>query len=144
MKKHYQFCLFIFALLFATQSFAQTFVVIPASSDPALPTDIFPVIMGDTTATGERNNPNTIYQLENGVVYITTGRIVNKPGWDLQIQAVDLENTALKPILTRIPNDSGTYPDIMRPEGNLTLRNLWIVSGDKGPLEQHDWGKIWW
>lgn len=142
MKKHYQFCLFIFALLFATQSFAQTFVVIPASSDPALPTDIFPVIMGDTTATGERNNPNTIYQLENGVVYITTGRIVNKPGWDLQIQAVDLENTALKPILTRIPNDSGTYPDIMRPEGNLTLRNLWIVSGDKGPLEQHDWGKI--
>ncbi len=142
MKKHYQFYLFIFILLFATQSFAQTFVVIPASSDPTMPTDIFPVIMGDTTATGERNNPNTIYQLENGQVYITTGRIVNKPTWDLQIQALDLENNESKPILTRIPNASGVYPDIIWSEGNVTLRNVWVVSGAKGPLEQHDWGKF--
>ena len=37
---------------------------------------------------------------------------------------------------------SGSYPDIMRPEGDVTLRNIWIVAGEKGPDQQHDWGKI--
>lgn len=141
MKKNYLLQIFVFTL-FSIQAFGQTVVTIPASSDPTSPADIFPVIMGDTTATGERNDNNTIYQLENGQVYITTGRIVNKPEWDLQIQAVDLDDTDSKPIITRIPNASGTFPDVMRPEGNVTLRNLWIVAGEKGPLEQHDWGKI--
>jgi len=140
MKNNY--ILLLFSLFLTVQLSAQTIIDIPASSDPAVPTDIFPVIMGDTTATGERNDNNTIYRLENGQVYITTGRIVNKPEWDLHIEAVDLTNTEAKPIITRIPNASGTFPDIMRPEGNVTMRNLWIVSGEKGPLEQHDWGKV--
>ena len=118
------------------------YVDILDNGDPFVPVDIFPVIMGDTTDTGERVHLNTIYRLQNGVVYITTGRMVNKSTWPLQIEAVDLANTELKPILTRIPNASGSYPDIMRPEGNVTLKNLWIISGDKGPGEQHDWGKI--
>ncbi|MEM6964034.1 MAG: T9SS type A sorting domain-containing protein [Bacteroidota bacterium] len=142
MKKHYTFVLFVFTMLCATQINAQTVVNIPASTDPTMPTDIFPVIMGDTTATGERNDNNTIYKLENGQVYITTGRIVNKPEWDLRIEAVDLSDTENKPIITRVPNASGTYPDIMRPEGNVTLRNIWFVVGERGALEQHDWGKI--
>ena len=141
MKKIYN--LVFFAILFsATSTLAQTVVTIPASTDPTMITDIFPVIMGDTTATGERNDNNTIYKLENGGVYITSDRIVNKPEWALQIEAVDLENTDLKPVITRIPNASGAYPDIMRPEGNVTLRNVWFVAGEKGPLENHDWGKI--
>lgn len=124
------------------QANAQTVVNIPASSDPTMPTDIFPVIMGDTTATGERNDNNTIYKLENGQVYITTGRIVNKPEWDLQIEAMDLNNIAAKPVIATIPNASGDYPDIMRPEGNVTLKNIWFIVGAKGPLENHNWGKI--
>lgn len=142
MKKHYTFILVVFTMLCFSQVNAQTVVTIPASTDPTMPADIFDVIMGDTTATGERNDNNTIYKLENGQVYITTGRIVNKPEWDLQIEAVDLTDTENKPIITRIPNASGTYPDIMRPEGNVTLRNIWFVVGEKGALENHDWGKI--
>ncbi len=134
--------LLVFTMFCVVQSNAQTIVTIPASSDPTAPTDIFPVIMGDTTATGERNDNNTIYKLENGQVYVTTDRIVNKPEWDLQIEAVDLTDTENKAIITRIPNASGEYPDIMRPEGNVTLRNLWFIAGEKGPLENHDWGKI--
>jgi hypothetical protein len=141
MKKHYIFSAFIM-MLFSMQVIAQRYVPIPASSDPTMPTDIFPFIMGDTTATGERIDNNTIYQLENGKVYIISDRMVNKPEWDLQIEAMDLEDTETKPIITRIPNASGTYPDMMRPEGNVTLRNLWMIVGEKGPLEQHDWGKI--
>ena len=142
MKKIYSTQFLLLAMLFAVQSMAQTYVLIPASTDPTAPTDIFPYIMGDTTATGERNDNNTIYQLTNGAVYITTGRIVNKPEWKLHIEAADLTNTDSKAIITRIPNASGTYPDIMRPEGNVTLRNLWFVAGERGALEQHDWGKI--
>ena len=119
---------------------AQSVVNIP--SDPVNFVDIFDVIMGDTTATGERTDNNTIYTLDNGGIYITSGRLVNKPEWPLQIQAVDLNDTDNKPVLTRVPNSSGTYPDIMRPEGDVTLRNVWIISGDKGADEQHDWGKI--
>jgi len=141
MKKNY-ILNFVAILMIATNVQAQTVKIIPASTDPTMPTDIFPAIMGDTTATGERNDVNTVYKLENGQVYITTDRIVNNPEWDLQIEAVDLSNTASKPVIARIPNDSGIYPDIMRPEGNVTLRNIWFVAGDKGPLEQHDWGII--
>ncbi len=142
MKKHYPFSLLVFMMFCIVQMNAQTYKMIPASSDPAMPTDIFPVIMGDTTASGERNDNNTIYQLENGKVYIVSDQIVNKPEWDLQIEAVDLNDTDNKAIITRIPNASGTYPDIMRPEGNVTLRNLWIIAGERGALENHDWGKI--
>ncbi|MEM1119747.1 MAG: fasciclin domain-containing protein, partial [Bacteroidota bacterium] len=118
------------------------FVDIEGSTDPTMPTDVFPVIMGDTTETGERVSNNTIYRLMNGVVYVTSANLVNKPEWPLQIEAVDLENTALKPILTRIPNASGSFPNMMWPEGNLTLKNIHIISGEKGPGVNSDWGKI--
>ncbi|MEL7121351.1 MAG: T9SS type A sorting domain-containing protein [Bacteroidota bacterium] len=142
MKKLYQLSLVTFCLIVSMQLNAQRIFMIPQSDDITMPADIFPVIMGDTTDTGERVDSNTIYKLENGAVYITSGRIVNKPGWKLHIEAVDLNNTDTKPIITRIPNASGTYPDIMRPEGDVTLKNLWIISGDRGADEQHDWGRI--
>lgn len=121
---------------------AQRIKVIEPSTDPSAPADIFNEIMGDTTETGERVDNNTIYKLQNGQIYITSGRLVNTTDWKLHIEAVDLEDTAVKPILSRIPNASGTYPDIMWPKGDLTLKNLWIISGEKGPLETMDWGKI--
>lgn len=142
MKKLYILLIAILSVFAAQQLSAQRYVHIEPSEDITMPADIFNVIKGDTTATGDRVDNNTIYQLTNGAVYITTGRIVNKPEWDLQIEALDLEDTANKAILTRIPNASGSYNDIMRAEGNVTLKNIWIISGEKGPLEQHDWGKI--
>ncbi len=142
MKKHYTSIFFLFIMFCITQVHAQTIVNIPASSDPLNPTDIFPFIMGDTTTTGERNDNNTIYKLENGAVYITTDRLVNTPEWDLQIEAMDLTDTDNKPVVTRFPNDSNEFPDMMRPEGNVTLKNIWFIPGEKGLLENHDWGKI--
>jgi len=140
MKKIYLFSVLFLGISFALN--AQRFVLIEASSNPLNPTNIFPVIMGDTLANGDRVDNNTIYQLENGQVYVSSGRLVNKPDWPLQIQAVDLEDTDNKAIITRIPNASGDYQDIMRSEGDVTFLNLWIIAGETGPLEQHDWGKI--
>jgi hypothetical protein len=142
MQKIYCLLTVALCLMLAGTAHAQTFKLIPASADPSNPTDIFPVIMGDTTAAGVRTDNNTIYQLANGVVYVTSGRLVNTADWTLHLEAQDLTNTESKPILSRQPNTSGTYPDIMRPEGDVTLKNLWIVAGETGPLEQHDWGRI--
>lgn len=140
MKLNYSICCFLLCFIGISSIQAQTTVNIPAVVGNFV--DIFPIIMGDTTATGDRTDENTTYTLDNGGVYITTGRLVNKKNWALQIQATDLTNTTLKPVLTRIPNATGSYPDIMRPEGDVSLTNLWIISGEKGPGENHDWGKI--
>lgn len=140
MRKFYLTGIVLFSLIFSAG--AQRFVLIEASGDPASPTNIFPAIMGDTTATGERVDDNTIYQLENGQVYVSSGRLVNKPEWPLQIHAVDMEDTDNKAIIARIPNASGDFQDIMRAEGDVSLINLWVISGETGPLEQHDWGKV--
>ncbi len=140
MQKCYQSIVFTILFLGVGMLQAQTVVMVP--TDLMEPTDIFQVIMGDTTATGERNDNNTVYKLQNGGVYISSGRIVNKPEWPLQIEADDLEDTANKPIITRVPNASGDYQDIMRAEGDITFRNIWIIAGEKGPLENHDWGRM--
>ncbi|MEQ8703614.1 MAG: T9SS type A sorting domain-containing protein [Phaeodactylibacter sp.] len=140
MKKIYLLSILFLGLGFISN--AQRFVLIEASADPANPANIFPVIMGDTTANGDRVDNNTVYQLENGQVYVSSGRLVNKPEWPLQIQAVDLQDTENKAIITRIPNASGDYQDIMRAEGDVTFLNLWIIAGEVGPLELHDWGRM--
>lgn len=131
--------LFVGALLPLT---AQRIIAIEANDDPNMPTEISSIIMGDTTATGERVDNNTIYTLENGELYLVRAPIVNKAEWPLQIQSVDLEDTDNKPRITRIPNASGTFPNMFWPEGDVTLRNLWLVVGEKDPGAQHDWGKI--
>ncbi len=103
--------------------------------------DIYEPIMGDTTATGERVDNNTIYTLDNEGVYIVIDRIENTKDWPLQIQAVDLASP-IKPFVTRIPNDAGSYPKVFYPRGDMTLKNLQLVTGDKGPGEENDWGQI--
>lgn len=140
MSKIYQFLLIVCVLFSSMQLSAQRYVKI--DQDPTSFVDIFPVITGDTTATGERTDSNTIYQLENGGVYITTNRLVNKPGWKIHIEAENLEDTENKPFLTTIANASGTYPQLIWPEGDLTLKNLRIVSGERLPGDNHGWGQI--
>jgi hypothetical protein len=120
----------------------QVVISIPANADPNQPVDIYPIIQGDTMPNGERTNNNTIYTLENGATYVVSRELVNKPEWPLQIRAADLTDTGNKPVLTRIPNASGEFKRVFWPEGDLTVRNVWIISGDKGPGAQHDWGLI--
>ena len=142
MIKLYKFLFFLFCLQLSLQLSAQRVVLIEASEDPTAPADIFPEIMGDTTDSGDRVDNNTIYQLENGSVYIISGTIRNTADWPLHIEAADLDDVDMKPVITRIPNASGTYPNILRPEGDVTFKNLWIISAERGPGEQHQWGQF--
>ena len=78
MKKIiYTFSVLAISLSLGTSLWGQRIVDIAASSNPAELTDIFPVIMGDTMMNGDRVDNNTIYRLENGQTYVTSGRIVN-------------------------------------------------------------------
>ena len=144
MKRFFQLTATLFCMLLAVGASGQRIVDIPVSADPTMPTDISPIIMGDTMPTGERMDNNTIYRLANGGVYTTTFRLVNTPDWTLHIEAVDLEATDQinKPVITRTPNAEGAYQPVMHPQGDVTLRNLWIISGETGPGEQHNWGQI--
>lgn len=142
MQTFYRISFSVLCLLAILPLSAQRIVEIPAGPDPNQPTEISSVILGDTTATGERVDNNTIYTLENGELYIISNQIVNKPEWALQIQAADLDDTANKPRITRIPNASGTFPNMFYPEGDVSFRNIWVVVGETLPGAQHDWGKI--
>lgn len=142
MNSFYKKCVLAMVVLLGIQTGLQAQRYVPIASDPLALTDIFPIIMGDTTATGERVDNNTIYVLDNGGAYATTGRLVNKAEWPLQIQAADLSNRDLKPVITRIPNSSGFYPDIMRAEGDVTIKNVWLVIGERAGGQEHEWGRL--
>ncbi len=116
---------------------AQRIVDIPPSDDPAKPTDLSPLINGDTLPSGERVDNNTIYRLANGVVYTITSQLENTPEWTLHLEAADRTQTAQrdKPIVTTTPNDAGDYPRVMGASGDVTLINLWIINGARGPGE---------
>ena len=142
MRKAFTIALTCALFLMAVGVQAQRVVDIPPTTDFDNPTDIYPYIMGDTLNDGSRTDNNTVYKLANGGFYITSDVLVNKPEWPLVIEATDLTDLDLKPVLTVVPNASGTYPNIAFPEGDLTLRNLWIVAGELGPLETPQWGQI--
>ncbi|MEM9985739.1 MAG: T9SS type A sorting domain-containing protein, partial [Bacteroidota bacterium] len=118
------------------------FVDVPASTDPANLPNLLNIIRGDTTATGDRNDVNTIYRLENGGTYVFTGTIRNTADWPLQIQAQDLNNTDIKPVIVAQPNSNGDYPNFAWVEGDLTFKNLWVIVGEDGPLANHKFSSI--
>lgn len=141
MKKMYNFILLAVLCVSASNLSAQRYVLIEQDTEAGF-VDIFPIIMGDTTATGERVDNNTIYQLQNGGVYVVSDRLGNKPEWPLHIEAEDLEDTENKPYIGRLPNDSGGFPKVIYSEGDLTLKNLWLETGQKLGVETSDWGQI--
>lgn len=132
---------FVFTLVW-TQADLQAQRLVPVPSDPLALTDLFPIVMGDTTATGERVDNNTIYVLDNGGAYATSGRLVNTPTWALQFQAADLNNTDVKPVITRIPNASGGYPDLIYAGGDLTVKNVWLIIGERAGGQEHDFARL--
>ena len=135
--------LIIFIYLNSFLSFGQRIVNVPDSGDPHNPTDLTVWIMGDTLPNGSRQDNNTIYRLVNGATYTVTAQLENFPKWPLQIEAMNLTQTdqSQKPKIIRTPDGGGNYPPLIWSSGDVTLKNLWIISGERGPGEQHEWGR---
>lgn len=85
-------------------------------------------IEGDTTATGERVDPNTVYVLERGGLYLLDGSIEHS-GYHLTIVAEDGDGE--RPRLVPAVGDGGDSDRPFRPRGDLTIRGLYATNQDE-------------
>lgn len=92
------------------------------------------VIYGDTTATGERVDDNTVYILEGNGLYPVTSYIrLDVP---LQIKGNVAAGEALPKIFPQ-PDNDGNYPQVIRSTGDITLENIYM-SNKNGDVSK--WG----
>ncbi len=127
MKKYFNFINFVsvfFILGMITFTSAQSRVV---NVEQGVGT-LNETIDGDTTSTGERVDPSTIYVLERGGYYLTTG-IISNSGWTLRIKAADGDGD--RPIIMPAVIEGGesTYP--FRPKGDFYITGLYVTNMDQ-------------
>lgn len=91
-------------------------------------------IHGDTTATGERIDANTIYVLERGGLYLLNGAIENQ-GYHLRIQAA--EGDGHPPMLQPGVSETGESDLAFSVRGDLSTTGLYLTHlDDAGGLQQ--------
>ena len=85
-------------------------------------------IHGDTTAAGARNDPDTIYMLERGGIYLLDGSIEHS-GFHLRIYAE--EGDGPRPRLIPGVVSGGEADRALTPRGHLTIRDLYVTNQDE-------------
>lgn len=115
MTHNYKFMAVLTALFFMISfANAQRMVDVPSGSI------LSDVIHGDTTATGERNDDNTVYVLERDGIYEVARTIsLNVP---LQIKSAD--GAGMLPALLSKQTTDGTWPALIKTYGDMTLENI--------------------
>lgn len=105
----------------------------PSTADRASYLDA--VIHGDTTATGERQNANRIYELERDAIYFLDADIIVR-GFDLHLRATD--GAGARPILYGVPSEDGSsFPDpFFDQRGHIVIENVVMV----GYIESQEGG----
>ncbi|MEL7163202.1 MAG: right-handed parallel beta-helix repeat-containing protein, partial [Bacteroidota bacterium] len=86
---------------------------------------LFETIEGDTTATGERADTNTIYQLASGTPYLVNG-VLEYSGYNLTIRAAP--DADIPPMIVQSAADDDASGQLFRLRGgsNLTLEGLYL------------------
>ncbi len=100
-------------------------VIVPASinGDPYGALNNF--IMGDTTATGERNNPDRVYKLQRDSIYFLSGLL--KAPFNLSIIADPPDENHKPPIITSGIGPNGeTVGSFFKVYGNALFKNLYF------------------
>jgi len=87
-------------------------------------------IEGDTTATGERNNPNRVYGLRNGGWYYLTGRVRNI-GYHLQLTGEERSAELHPPVVLMNIDEAGESDNPMfEASGDISVRNIYFLCTD--------------
>lgn len=111
------------------QSFAQAPDTVVVSALP--PGNINTVIMGDTTATGQRNNPNRVYVLQQTGSVDTTYffNATMYTNFNLAIIGKINPTTGRPPVIAPFinPDNSSPAPFILADTGNVTLKGLYLL-----------------
>lgn len=136
--KHLNKILLGVCLISAQLLFAQSPRYVEVPLNQTNPTDLVAFIDEDQAGAGA--GTNTIYQLDNGGIYLLGSNW--QPAYDLHIEAKDLENTILKPIITRVPNNDLSYSGRIWADANLTLVNVHYIMGERGPGERYQGAQI--
>ena len=118
----------VFTLL-PSKSFAQAADTLVVAALP--PGNLNDVINGDTTATGERNNPNRVYVLQQTGAYDTTYYLTAEVEVkDLTLIGKINPTTGYIPVIAPfILEDNSSIENFFRTaeDGNVTLKNLYIT-----------------
>lgn len=116
MKKIVQILMYLIVLMMIHMSVtAQDIMDIPPLDAEGVPALAYTII-GDTTATGERNNPDRIYRLERGGIYVLTATII--ADYPLRIIA-DGDDSQRPPMIV-----SGKFAD------GVNIRPFFRLTGD--------------
>lgn len=115
----------------SAQTASDTMYVSPlnASGQP----NLFNAIAGDTTATGQRKDPNRVYVLQEtgpaDTVYYLNNTITMNQSYNLTIVGKVNPNTGHPPVIEPIVNADNTTPDpfIACDTGNVTLEGLYLL-----------------
>ncbi len=116
-------------LLFAFSSQAQRVVQVASG------TELSGVILGDTTDTGERVDPNTIYELERDGFYPVAKELNLKT--ILHIRGAAGEGAL--PAIYPQKDESNNYPKVINTKGDVTLEYVYL-SNANGPEANPKWG----
>jgi len=121
----------LIALLLPLQSFAQApdTVDVPNIYEGSPLGAINKFILGDTTATGERNNINRVYKLGRGMIYFFDSRMDVYFPLTLIADDDDPNNPTAPPILARGILEDGSSPGVLirTYEGDATFKNLYFM-----------------
>ncbi len=105
--------------------------------EPGDPGVLNETIHGDTTATGERVDPSTVYILRRDARYLVTAPIVNR-NYALTIKGE--EGSGLLPKISPAVEADGSFTQVINSRGNLTLKDVYIET--ISPMGASRWGGI--
>ncbi|MDZ7721832.1 MAG: T9SS type A sorting domain-containing protein [candidate division KSB1 bacterium] len=105
--------------------------------EPGNPGILNEMIHSDTTDTGERVDPATVYVLKRGAAYLVTEPIVNR-NYHLHIKAED--GAGDLPRISPAVEADGSFTQVFNTRGDATLENLYIET--ISPLGGSRWGGI--
>ena len=111
MLKKATIIMIMFVLMSVGQSFAQApdTLDVPSSDSEGAVGALPRFILGDTTATGERNNINRVYRLKRGEIYLVNGKTFVE--FPLTLIADD-DDTKQPPVIAPFPLDDGSIPRV--------------------------------
>lgn len=124
MSKYFQTVLIL--LFIALISFSSTFAQSELVVDPGFGT-LQDVIAADTNASGERLDPDRVYVLKRGGLYLLNGSIENR--FHLRIKAEDGDGA--RPILQPGVQTGGGSSRAFRVRDNLTISGCYITNLDE-------------
>lgn len=127
MKKIY----LLFALLFGLTTLVQTqdILVVESSINGETLGAINIQIEGDTTTDGARNNPDRIYQLKAGEVYIVNGPLTQTDDYHLKLIGEE-PTEVIRPavLMFGIRGDASIAGSLMTLNNDFTLKNIYVMA----------------